>query len=152
MVPRHAPMPEQIVALASAITPRYRAAILFDGLGTGLRAGELWALRGEHVDFLRRTVHVVESLSMTRQGLTTKSPKNGKPRTVRLDAATVELLAEHLREYGSADQPIFTSPRGKQVRHRNFLDDHFYPAMDRVDPPLPQGSVSMTSDTAMHPS
>jgi integrase len=135
----HPATPEQIMLLANAITARYRAAIVFAGLGSGLRAGELWALKQEHVDLPKRTVRVVESVSETRQGLITKPPKNGKPRTVRLDPATVDVLADHLMQHPSPEGFIFTSPQGKQVRHRNFMDDHFYPAIDRVGQWLPEG-------------
>jgi hypothetical protein len=96
----HPATAEQIVRIADAIDPRYRAAVIFDGIGSGLRAGELWALKVDRVNFLRRTVHVVESLSETNSGhLDTKLPKNGKPRHVRLDPATVEVLARHVEEY-----------------------------------------------------
>jgi integrase len=129
----HPATPEQVVALADAINPRYRVPIMFAALGSGMRAGELWALRVDRVDFLRRGVRVVESVSETRGGLLTKPPKNGRTRTIRLDHATVEILAAHLRDYPSADGLVFTSEEGAQVRHRNFVRRHFDRAVEQVE-------------------
>jgi hypothetical protein len=53
--------------------------------------------------------------------LDTKLPKNGKPRHVRLDPATVEILARHVEEYPSPSGYLFTAPNGGPVRHRNFM-------------------------------
>lgn len=131
---------EQVVLLADEITPRYRAAVLFDALGTGLRAGELWALRVEHINFLGRKVNVVESLSELADGrLVTKAPKTGKGRTIRIDQSTVEILARHIEQYLSPDGLVFSSPNKKQVRHRNFMEDHFVPAVERLGNKLPPG-------------
>ena len=131
---------EQTIALAEEITPRYRALVLFDALGTGLRAGELWALRLEHVNFLGRKVTVRESLSELSDGrLVTKSTKTGRERTLGIDQATVEILARHIEQYPSPDGLVFTSPGKKQVRHGNFMDDHFMPAIERLGDKLPAG-------------
>jgi integrase len=118
--------------LPDAIHPRFRGAI-FTAAQTGLRAGELWALKVLHTNVLKRTIHVVESVSETRRGLVTKPPKSGKPRTVTLPRAIAEMMAQQIHDYPSADGFVFTAPKGGQVRHRNFLDDHFFPALDRVD-------------------
>lgn len=133
----HPATPEQVAALADALDPRYRAAILFDALGSGLRAGELWALRAQRVDFLRRTVRVVESVSETKGGLITKAPKNGRARTVRLDAETVELLSRHVRDFPGPF--LFTSAGGAQIRHRNFMPRRFLPALRSLGEAMPPG-------------
>lgn len=131
---------EQVVLLADEITPRYRAAILFDALGTGLRAGELWALRLDHVNFLGRKLEVVESLSELSDGtLITKAPKTGERRAIRIDQTTVEVLARHIELFPNPDGLIFTSPTGMQVRHGNFKEDHFAPAVERLGDKLPAG-------------
>ena len=131
---------EQVVLLADEITPRYRAVVLFDALGIGLRAGELWALRLEHINFLGRKVNVVESLSELADGrLVTKAPKTGKGRTIRIDQSTVEILARHIEQYPSPDGLVFTTPKGMQVRHGNFKDDHFVPAVESLGSKLPAG-------------
>jgi integrase len=121
--------------LADTISPRYRAFVLFDALGTGMRPGECWALRVANVDFLRRQVHVVESAD---EGVA-QPTKTEKRRVVRIDEATAEILARHIEEYPSPDGYVFTSPEGKMVRHRNFLADHFDPAREKVRHLMPPG-------------
>jgi integrase len=121
----------QIPLLADAIYPRFRC-LIYTAAHTGLRAGELWALRVPRVNLLKRTLDDVVSVSEARGGLVTKPPKNGKGRMVTLPRFIAEMLAEHMIEYPSKDGFVFTSPKGFQVRHRNFMDDHFYPALDRV--------------------
>jgi len=51
------PTPEQVRALADAISPRYRGAVVTLA-GSGLRIGELLGLRKGDVDFLRGSVRV----------------------------------------------------------------------------------------------
>jgi integrase len=51
----------EVRALAAAIDPRYKAAVLLAAYG-GLRAGELFGLRAKRVDPLRRTVTIAETL------------------------------------------------------------------------------------------
>lgn len=127
---------DQIVGLSSAIVPRFSAAIILDGLGSGLRAGELWALQVPRLNLLKRELRVTESLDDRGSKLVTKEPKNDKHRTIRLDPATVEVLYEHLAAYPS-DGYVFTSTEGGPVRHRNFVRRHFSPAVKACD--LPAG-------------
>lgn len=54
--------PEQLLALADAVGPRYRALILVGGT-LGLRWSEAIALRVCDIDFLRRTVTVAQTIS-----------------------------------------------------------------------------------------
>ena len=61
-------------------------------LATGMRRGEICALRWRSVDFDRGTVHVIESLEQTREGIRFKPPKSGRTRAVTLPAfAAAEL-------------------------------------------------------------
>jgi integrase len=102
--------PDQIPQLADAIRPRFRCAI-FTASHTGLRAGKLWALKVSRTNILKRTIHVVESVSETRRGLVTNPPKSGKPRTVTLPRAIAQMMAQQLHDYPSADGFVFTAPR-----------------------------------------
>ncbi|MGC2632650.1 MAG: tyrosine-type recombinase/integrase [Candidatus Cybelea sp.] len=63
---------------------------------TGLRRGELLALRWNGVDFERKRLVVSESLEETQQfGLRFKAPKSGKVRVIPLADALVETLKTH---------------------------------------------------------
>jgi integrase len=67
-------------------------------LATGMRRGEVMALRWRNIDLDRRTVRVIESLEQTKGGLRFKPPKNGKGRTITLPAGAVEELRHRKRE------------------------------------------------------
>lgn len=75
--------PQQLLALADAISPRYRALVLVAGY-TGLRAGEIGALRVPRLDLLRGTLAVQESLAEVKGKLDFGATKTHANRTVRL--------------------------------------------------------------------
>lgn len=123
----------EIVALAGAIHPRYRALVLLAGTG-GLRIGELGALRGRRIDLRRGTVEVVENLALD----------NGKPivgpvktkaskRRIPLPRQTVEALDDHVDRFGvGPDDLVFTSPEGHFLRAYQFRRRFFHPAAEAV--------------------
>jgi integrase len=83
---------EQSVLFLGAIkhSAIYGAVLL--ALVTGMRRGEILALRWRRVDLDRGTIQVVESLEQTKAGLRFKSLKNNKTRAVVLpDFAIAEL-------------------------------------------------------------
>jgi integrase len=61
-------------------------------LATGMRRGEIVALRWRNVDIDRGNLRVVESLEQTKAGLRFKAPKNDHARAVTLPAFLVEEL------------------------------------------------------------
>jgi integrase len=67
-------------------------------LATGMRRGEILALRWRNVDLERGVLQVVESLEQTKLGLRFKAPKNNKSRTIALPAFTLEDLRWLKRE------------------------------------------------------
>jgi integrase len=86
---------EQSQQLLSAIrhTTSYRPVML--ALATGLRRGEILALRWCNVDLAGCTIRVVESLEQTKAGLRFKSTKSEKGRGVALPSFAVEELHRH---------------------------------------------------------
>jgi len=86
----------QLVQAASG-TPYAMPVML--ALATGLRRGELLALRWENVDFEAGTLRVVETLEQTKQGVRPKEPKTGKSRrTVAIGPTVIEELRRHRAE------------------------------------------------------
>ena len=64
-------------------------------LTTGMRRGEIRALRWPDVDFEAGTLTVRKSLQQTNEGVAFKTPKSGKGRTVALPPMAVEVLGAH---------------------------------------------------------
>lgn len=64
-------------------------------LGTGMRRGEVCALRWEDFDAGRRLLVVRHSLSQTKQGVKMKETKTGKRRVVKLPEEIVTKLLAH---------------------------------------------------------
>jgi integrase len=65
------------------------------GVTTGMRRGEVAALRWRHVDLDRAQISIEESAEQTKIGVRYKPPKSGKGRTVALPASVVEELRSH---------------------------------------------------------
>ena len=67
-------------------------------LATGMRRGEVLALRWRNLDLERGILRVVESLEQTKAGLRFKAPKSEKARAVTLPAFAVDELRRLRRE------------------------------------------------------
>ena len=113
------PTPEQVHALADAFTGTCYQAQPEVVAGTGVRQGELWGLELEHVDFLRRKVHVVQQLKVVagRKPFLAQPKTPSSVRDVDLAAVTAEVLARHIEAYPPAGVEVDdeTNPR-KPVR------------------------------------
>jgi integrase len=122
----------EVERLAEAIVPPYGLLVRFAAY-TGLRAGELAALRVKRLDLLRGTVRVVESASEVGGRLITGSTKTHAERTVRLPRFLRDDLAAHLASRPRApDAFLFTAPMGGPLRHNNFYQRLFCPALLRA--------------------
>jgi integrase len=111
---------DEIRNLADAIHPTYRALVLTAGF-TGLRFGELAALRRDHANLLRRTLRVEQTLTEVRGALSFGPPKTeAARRTVTLPDFLVEELAVHIARHPGQDGLVFPSPTGGPIRRTNF--------------------------------
>ena len=81
---------------ATKHTPIYWPVLL--ALSTGMRRGEILALRWKNVDLDRGTLRVVESLEQTKAGLRFKSPKTDRNRAINLPAFAIEELHKLKRQ------------------------------------------------------
>jgi len=128
---------DELLRLADAMKrPEYGLMVRFAGL-TGLRAGEVGALRIGRLDLLRRRAEVLENVSeVTGYGLVYGPPKTYERRSVPIPPSLVEELAAHLTGRGDQrDAFVFTSPTGGPLRQRNFMGRHFKPAVERAGLP-----------------
>jgi integrase len=121
--------PTETKVLAEAIDERYRAMVL-TAVYTGLRFGELAALRIERLDALRRTVRVEESLAEVSGEFLVKSPKSdASRRTVSVPSFVVEELAQHLAAHADGTGLMFNAPSGGPIRRTNFRRRIWLPAV-----------------------
>lgn len=87
---------------------------------TGLRFGELAALRVSDFDPLRRRLHVRRSVTDVNGRMVIGEPKTHQHREVGVPRFLVEEIAEHLAAIGRrGDDLIFTAPEGGVLRLNN---------------------------------
>jgi integrase len=122
---------EQVESLASRIDARYATLVRLAAY-TGLRAGEICALRVGRVDLDAGRITVAESVTeVPGHGLYFSEPKTYERRSVTLPAFLVDELAKHLTARpDDPDALVFTSPEGSTLNHKNFYRRHFKPAVN----------------------
>jgi integrase len=125
----------QVHALAEAVPERFRAMVLL-ATYTGLRLGELLALRRRSIDLLHGTVTVAEQLVERGDGSLSFGPPKTEAgrRTVSIPPALLPGIEEHLSTWtGSGpDELVFTGVQGGPVR-RTHWDAAWRKARAHVD-------------------
>lgn len=86
---------------------------------TGLRWGELAALRVRRVDLVRRRLLVAESVTEVNGRAVFGTPKTHQRRSVPLPRFLVEPMAAQIAGR-AGDELVFTSPGGGVLRNNNF--------------------------------
>lgn len=121
--------PEQVAMLAETIASPFGTLVRFAAY-TGLRAGEIGALKVRRLDLLRGNVEVVESVAEVNGHLITGPTKTFANRRVPLPPFLRDELAAYLvgRPTGPEDH-VFTAPTGGPLRHNLFSRRHFKPAV-----------------------
>lgn len=113
----------QVYALVDAIEPQFRAMVLLATF-TGLRLGELRALKRKRLDLLHRKVEVVEQYQQLADGsLVAGPPKtDAGRRTVAVPEAIVAELEDHLATFAAPgkDGLVFTGIHCQPVRLATF--------------------------------
>jgi integrase len=123
---------DEVASLAAAIDARYRAFVYLAAY-SGLRAGELVALRRPHVDLLRRTVTVVEQVQYVDRHYLVAPPKSAAGRrSVALPRLVAAELEAHLRGIPdqSAEALVFPAPEGGYLHLENFRKRVWLPAVE----------------------
>jgi len=133
----------QDVRTLSEAVPSHWRTLVYMAAYTGLRAGELGALRRRDIDPLRGTLHVRQALkdiSTTSEhvadhekGLVFGDTKTHAERIVSLPQFLRDFVAEHLSQPAPGgngpDDLLFTTPTGKPIRHGLFYRRVFKPAV-----------------------
>ena len=128
---------------------------------TGMRRGELLALRWRDVDLdagsisVRRSVGIVKTKGQ-KPKLIEGSTKTCKARVIDIDAATVALLKTHKRERGGLalqlardDALVFGDTEG-QWRHPDRFSRTFKDQLRRCDKELTKDSVQAPEEIKLH--
>jgi integrase len=129
----------QVFALSEAIEPRYRALVLMATF-TGLRWGELCALRPTDIDLEARIVRVERSLTELENGRLAFGPP--KTEAGRRTVGYPELISSAVRWHVScfAQGPagnglVFMGPAGAALRRGNFRRRVWLPALSKAGVP-----------------
>jgi integrase len=122
----------QAYALAEAIGQRYCALVLL-AMFSSLRWGELGALRRCDVDLAARTVRVSRQLAEARGGGFAFGPPKSEAgtRVVTIPEVITPVVQWHLSCFAQPgdDGLVFTSPRGGPLRHSQFRQRQWVPAL-----------------------
>jgi integrase len=108
----------QVAALAEAVGPFYALVVYFLAY-TGLRWGEMAALRVGRVDFLRHRILVAESVTPVKGKMTFGDTKGHERREVSLPSFLVEELSQQVAGK-SRDDLVFIGERGGVMRSQTF--------------------------------
>ncbi|HZD24540.1 MAG TPA: tyrosine-type recombinase/integrase [Acidimicrobiia bacterium] len=141
---RVAPWSAEIVQkVVESHDSRFRAVPVL-GAGCGLRQGEIFGLRVEDVDFLRRWVLVRHQVKIIDGVPTTLAPPKGRrEREVRLSDVVAVELAEHIRKYPPADGQVFTWRDGGLI-HRTYYNAQVW------RPAVKAAGITPSRETGMH--
>jgi integrase len=116
----------QVDCLAEA-AGEYRLAVIFLAY-TGVRYGELAALRVGSLDLLRRRATIKEAVADVNGRAVFSTPKNHQRRAVPVPRFLADELAAHIAGKGP-DEFVFAAPKGGVLHLRNFRRTTFDPAV-----------------------
>jgi integrase len=126
---------DQVEALACEIA-EYATVVRFLAY-TGLRWGEMAALRVEGMDMLRRRVNVQRALTEVKGQLVWSTPKSCERRSVPFPRFLADDLAA-LMVGKRRDDLVFTAPNGGVLRLSHFRPRTFGPAVERLVATVPK--------------
>lgn len=125
--------PAQVRQLLPELTEPCRTVIKLAAL-TGLRIGEILALRWKRVDLLRGTIEVAETYSDGEFGTPKTRSSN---RVIPMSGFLRGLLEAHRTETksGAPNSLVFCTPSGTPLNQKNLYNRVLAPACDRIKQP-----------------
>lgn len=118
--------------------PHYKDFVTFL-LCSGVRTSEAIGLRWRHLDLVKGTVSIVESMpkDKTGNGYTRirKSTKTENQRLLTLSPTLLEMFKRRYRQSATKlpDSLVFTSAKGKVIDSGNFRDDYWIPVLKDME-------------------
>ena len=144
---RTALTPEQVRKLLEGLPEPCRTMVLVAVL-TGLRRGELFALRWGALDFERKLVHVRESVY---EGQFTTPKTRSSVRTIAMCHALEEALRVLRHSSAAPSDLVFVSNAGTPLRPENVLKRVLHPVCTRLGlPKVGWHDLRHTSATLLH--
>jgi integrase len=152
---------EQARALLAAAAGNRFEALLILALKTGMRRGELLALRWEDVDLDNGVLQVRGTLRRTQEGLSIGTPKTAASRRkVVLSPASVTALLRHRARQEQERQAagdlwqdlglVFPNRLGRLMEPRDLLADVYRPLLERAGlPPVTFHTLRHTAATLL---
>lgn len=129
--------PEEFDQLIQAVPDHYRL-MLETFIETGMRWGELIALRPRHIEFLRRSITVEETIVETSKKnsptgarfILKPYPKDNEPRTFGVRQEWLDDMAEHIKaKQLGRDDLLFASKVGTPISRNSFRTHVWLPAV-----------------------
>ena len=129
--------PEEFDILITALPARYRL-MVESAIETGMRWGELVALKPRHIDFLRRTITVEDTIievsrkhSPTGERFVAKPyPKDNEPRTFAVRQDWLDAVADHIKLGNLGhDDLLFATTAGTPISRNTFRTRVWLPAV-----------------------
>lgn len=128
--------PDEVARIEAVIDEHWRMVIPLI-VDTGLRIGEVAALRVCDVEFLAGAVTVTKTATRGRHGVRVENAPKSKAGTRRvptLTAGVAERLAEMVAERGlGPNDRLFTGPRGGAMSPNNFRNRIWHPAIEEAE-------------------
>ena len=130
---------DEFDAILAAVVPTRHQMMVLLAIESGLRWGELIALRPTDIDFPTRTINVRRTIgevsrkhSPTGERFFVKEyPKSNEPRLVQIQQESCLLLREHMLAEGVRESSLlFTSAAGSSISRNNFRTKVWLPALE----------------------
>jgi integrase len=133
---RRLPTPDQLAGLAAELGPH--ALMMWIGVLTGLRWGEVAGLRVGSVDLLRGELRVVEQRTrdLLGEGVTDEPKSRAGVRPLGIEAVLVGMISEHLARRGltgaDVNALVFVAERGGPLNYSHWRQRIWSPACARA--------------------
>jgi integrase len=132
--------PEQVATLLNAAATDRLFALYIVAIDTGMRAGELFALEWDDIDFAGGVVMIQRALKEVKGKIWVDELKTPKSRRrIDLSPTSLDALHHHRKRQlveGNAGKLVFCGPEGGYLRRPNVIRRSFHPILQRAKLPL----------------